>query len=229
VPAYLRDMFTTKTGELGTFVMVYPGVPLSDGRQSMAFASEVGRVELEDGREFFAGSTSIIAAEMLRLMQKEAPLMVGMVFIIMLIIVFNYFRSLKWSLLATIPLIVGLLWMLLVMEIVGMKLNFFNMVVLPAIIGIANDDGIHLASRYRDKGKGKIMSVLRSTGEHCVIGTLTTMVGFIGLTFSFHPGLRSIGFLALIGLTTTLLAALVFLPAMAQWMEDRGYVEEGAN
>ena len=47
------------------------------------------------------------------------------------------------------------------------------------------------------------------------------MVGFIGLLFSFHPGLRSIGELALIGVITTLLAAMFFLPALAQWLEDR--------
>lgn len=220
VPDYLKDMFTTQDGDIGTFVMIYPGVGLSDGRNSIAFANEAGRVELDDGRVFYAGSTSIIAADMLQLMQKESPWMVGLVFTLIIAIMFIYFRSFKWAMLALLPLTVGLLWMLLIMEILSLKLNFFNLVVLPAIIGIANDDGVHLASRYRDKGKGSIMSVLRSTGEHCVIGTLTTMVGFIGLLFSFHPGLRSIGELALIGVITTLLAALIFLPALAQWLED---------
>lgn len=222
VPAYLRDMFTTRDGEVGTFVMIYPGVALSDGRQSIAFANEAGRIELNDGRVFYAGSTSIIAADMLQLMQRESPWMVGLVFTLIIIIMLFYFRSVKWAMMALLPLAVGLLWMLLIMEIFSMKLNFFNLVVLPAIIGIANDDGVHMVSRYRDKGKGSILSVLRSTGEHCVIGTLTTMVGFIGLLFSFHPGLRTIGELALIGVITTLLAALIFLPALAQWLEDRG-------
>lgn len=221
VPDYLKDMFETQSGELGTFVMVFPGVELSDGRQSIAFANEVGTIELDDGSIYHASSTSIIAADMLMLMQREAPWMVGLVFIIIIAIMLNYFRSFKWAMLALLPLTFGLLWMLLTMELIGLKLNFFNLVVLPAIIGIANDDGIHIASRYREKGKGSIIRVLRSTGEHCVIGTLTTMVGFIGLLFSFHPGLRSIGELALIGVITTLLAALFFLPALAQWLEDK--------
>lgn len=221
VPDYLKDMFETQSGELGTFVMIYPGVELSDGRQSIAFANEVGKIELDNGNIYHASSTSIIAADMLKLMQREAPWMVGLVFIIIIAIMLNYFRSFKWAMLALLPLTFGLLWMLLTMELMALKLNFFNLVVLPAIIGIANDDGIHIASRYREKGKGSIVNVLRSTGEHCVIGTLTTMVGFIGLLFSFHPGLRSIGQLALIGVITTLLAAMLFLPALAQWLEDK--------
>jgi predicted RND superfamily exporter protein len=53
------------------------------------------------------------------------------------------------------------------------------------------------------------------------MGSLTTIIGFGGLLLSFHPGLHSIGLLAVIGIGTTLVAALVFLPALLQWVEDR--------
>lgn len=48
------------------------------------------------------------------------------------------------------------------------------------------------------------------------------MVGFGGLLLSMHPGMRSIGWLGVIGIGLTLAAALVFLPALLQWREDRG-------
>jgi len=229
VPDYLRDMFTTRTGEVGTFVMIFPSVGLSDGRKSMAFARDIGTIILDDGRVFHSGSTSIIAAEMLRLMQEESPMMIGLVFLMIVLVMGIYFRSPKWMMLALLPLIVGLLWMMLIIEFLGPKLNFFNLVVLPAMLGIGNDVGVHLTHRYRENGKGSIMQVLRSTGEHCAIGSLTTMIGFFGLMFSFHPGLRSIGELALAGVTTTLLAALLFLPALIQWLEDRESKQNNAE
>jgi hypothetical protein len=114
-----------------------------------------------------------------------------------------------------------MLWMLLTIEFFGPKLNLFNLVVLPAMLGIGNDDGIHMVQRYREEGPNSIMTVFRSKGEHCTIGSLTTMIGFFGLLLSYHPGLVTIGQLALIGVTTTLLAALGFLPALLQWLEDR--------
>ncbi|MFO8231865.1 MAG: MMPL family transporter, partial [Longimonas sp.] len=82
VPDFLRDQFTTRDGELGRFVMVYPSVGLSDGRNSMAFAEEVGTVVLDDSTTYHAGSTSIVAADMLRLMQAEAPYMIAATFFI---------------------------------------------------------------------------------------------------------------------------------------------------
>ena len=81
-------------------------------------------------------------------------------------------------LLATVPLVVGVLWMLLVMELIGLKLNFYNLVVLPAVLGIGNDAGVHLVHRYREEGVGSVRRVLRYTGEHVAMGSVTTMIGF---------------------------------------------------
>ena len=221
MPEFLQKQFTTKSGAFGTFVMVYPSVGLSNGRNSMAFAEDVGTITTDDGETYHAGSTSLVAADMLRLMLAEAPWMVGATFLIVALLMSLNFRSVRWAGLALIPLVVGVLWMLLLMEVFGLKLNFYNLVVLPAVLGIGNDAGVHLVHRYREEGRGSIWHVLRSTGEHVTMGSLTTMIGFAGLLLSFHPGLRSIGELAVAGIGATLLAALFFLPALLQWMEDR--------
>ena len=221
VPDFLKTQFTSKNGDLGNFVIIYPSVGLSDGRQSIAFSEDVGRIETADGRVYHAGSTSLVAADMLKLMQREAPWMVGATFVVVLILMMVNFRSLRWAFLATIPLIVGVLWMLLVMEVLDLHLNFYNLIVLPAVLGIGNDAGVHIVHRYREEGLGSIRSVLRSTGEHVAMGSLTTMIGFAGLLLSFHPGLHSIGELAVVGIGATLLSALLFLPALLQWMEKK--------
>jgi hypothetical protein len=223
VPEFLRKQFTTKDGELGKFVMIYPEGSLSDGRRSIAFANEIGTVTTDDGTTYHAASTSLIAANMLMLVRAEAPWMIAATFLIVALLMWLNFRDVRWAGLALVPLGVGMLWMLLGMELFGVKLNFFNMVVLPAILGIGNDAGVHMVHRYREEGRRSIWTVLRSTGEHVTMGTLTTMIGFGGLLLSFHPGLNSMGTLAALGLGTTLIAAIVFLPALLQWMEDRDH------
>ncbi len=226
VPEFLREQFTTKEGELGTFVIIYPSVGLSDGRNSIAFSNEIGTITTEDGTTYHAASTPLVAADMLKLVRAEAPWMVGATFIIVALLMLLNFRSVRWAALALVPLVVGVLWMLLVMEVFGLKLNFYNMVVLPAILGIGNDAGVHMVHRYREEGRRSLWAVLRSTGEHVTMGTLTTAIGFSGLLLSFHPGLNSMGTLAVVGLGTTLAAAIVFLPALLQWMEDADWTPE---
>ena len=221
IPDLLRQRFTSKSGDLGNFVTIYPAIGLSDGRKSIAFAEDVGAVTTEDGDTFHAGSSSIVAADMLRLMQQEAPYMVLASLVIVMLLMWANFLRIRLALLALLPLVVGVLWMLLVMKVIGLRMNFYNLVVLPAVIGIGNDAGVHIVHRYREEGRGSLLRVLRSTGEHVTMGALTTMVGFSGLLLSFHPGLNTIGALALAGIGTTLLAALLFLPSLIQVLEDR--------
>jgi predicted RND superfamily exporter protein len=222
VPEFLKEQFASKNGELGNFILIYPSVGLSDGRQSIAFSEDVGTIETATGRVYHAGSTSLVAADMLKLMREEAPLMVLATFLIVVLLMYVTFSEVKWALLALLPLVVGVLWMLLLMEFFDMRLNFYNLIVLPAVLGIGNDAGVHMVSRYRELGIGSIRQVLSSTGEHVTMASLTTMVGFAGLMLSFHPGLDSIGRLAVVGIGATLLAALLFLPALLDTLEKRG-------
>ena len=221
VPDYLKTQFTSKSGEIGNFIIIYPLAGLSDGRKSIAFSEDVGNVEVESGAVYHAGSSSLVAADMLKLMQREAPWMVLATFVIVFLLMMLNFQSIKWALLATVPLVIGILWMMLLMEIFEIKLNFYNLIVLPAVLGIGNDAGVHIVHRFREEGFGSIMSVLRSTGEHVAMGSLTTMIGFAGLLLSFHPGLNTIGQLAVAGIGATLASALFFLPALLQQLQSR--------
>lgn len=224
IPDFLKNRFITKDNEIGRFVMIYPSVGLSDGRQSIAFKDDVGKVTLDNGKTYYAASTSIVAAEMLEHIHDESPYMVIGTFILVFIFMLIAFRSLRWSLISMLPLLVGLTWLFGIMMLTGLMFNFYNLVVLPAILGIGEDNGVHLAHRYREEGSNSMWNVLSSTGQHISIGSLTTMLGFAGLLFTNHPGLRSLGEMATIGIGMTLLSALTFLPALIQWLEDRGWI-----
>lgn len=226
IPEYLKNRFMTKEGDIGRFVIVYPESGLSDGLKSIAFKEEIGSVTLDDGKVYHAASTSIVAATMLDLMRRESPYMVAATFIVVFVLILISFRSFRWTMIALIPLIIGLLWLFGILLIFGLKFNFYNLVVLPAILGIGCDNGVHLAHRFRDEGKKNMWEVLSSTGQHITIGSLTTMMGFAGLLFTNHPGLQSIGIMAVVGIGMTLLTALTFLPSIVQVLEDKHMIHD---
>ena len=219
VPTFIKAPFTSKTGEVGNLVIVYPSVGLADGRNSMLFADDVGKVTTAGGKTFYAGSTSIVASDMLRLMIEETPLMVALTILFIIIFKLIVLRGFKWMVLALLPLLASFMWMFGFMEIFGWKLNFYNLVVLPTVLGIGDDSGIHIVHRYLEEGKGSIGRVLRSTGEHISMSALTTMFGFGGLLFTIHPGMRSIGEIAVLGIGLSLFAALLLLPALLRVLE----------
>lgn len=224
LPDYLTERFVNRDGEIGQFVMIYPESGMGDGRRSIAFKDEVGRIETASGNVYHSASTSIVAASMLDLMRDESFVMVMATFTMIFIMMLISFRSLPWTLISMLPLVVGLGWLFFLMILFGLSFNFYNLVTLPAILGIGNDNGVHLASRYREEGPKSMWNVLRSTGQHITIGSFTTMLGFAGLLFTMHPGLFSIGLLAVLGIGMTLLAAVTFLPALVQVLEDHGWI-----
>ena len=186
IPDYLKSRFITRDGKVGRFVIVYPSQGLSDGRKSIAFKNDVGTITIENGKTYHAANTSIVAASMLDLMRTESPYMVGATFIIIFLFMIYTFRSFRWSVISMMPLLVGLLWLFGLLMIFGLQFNFYNLVVLPAILGIGCDSGVHLAHRYREEGRDSMWAVLSSTGQHITMGSLTTMLGFAGLMLTVH-------------------------------------------
>ena len=55
VPEFLTRPFTSKTGEIGNFVVVFPSGSLSDGRLSLRFAELIGEVRTDEGRDILCG------------------------------------------------------------------------------------------------------------------------------------------------------------------------------
>jgi len=103
-----------------------------------------------------------------------------------------------------------------VYPLLGFKLNPINIAVIPLVIGMGIDFGIHLAHRY--KVEGEIGTVYRYTGKGVLLSALTTMIGFgsLGLIGTFGS-ISSMGIILFIGLAACLIAALVVLPALLRF------------
>ncbi|RMF57096.1 MAG: hypothetical protein D6748_11990 [Calditrichaeota bacterium] len=214
-----KRQFINKKGEIGKFVFIYPSVPLRDGKEAIKFRNDVGTIKTRDGRVFHASSSNIILADMLVILTREGRLAILITFLVVFLIVWIDFRSFRSALIVLSPLILGIIWMGGMMYLLGMKMNFFNIVVIPSVIGIGVDNGVHIYYRYLEEGRGSLYHVLKTTGLAILMTNLTTIVGYSGLIMARHPGLNSIGDLAVIGISSTFLTAIIVLPSLLQWLE----------
>ena len=131
-----------------------------------------------------------------------------------LLVLIIYYRSLKFLVLSTLPVLMGLITLFCVMVICRFDFNFFNLIVLPMIIGIGIDDGVHLTNTFRRVHRTDMLDAVSQTGRAVVLTSLTTLVGFGTLSLSHYPGLKSMGYVAIIGISACLLASLIVLPAI---------------
>ncbi len=230
LPENLLRKFKTIDGSQAYFAQILPSVQLRDGKNAIAFAEDSHEIHTASDKVFYSSSSNIIFADMLRLMLRDSPRAISLTVIVVFLIVLADFRSLRSALLVIFPLACGTVWMCGSLYLQDLKLNFYNMVALPTIIGMGIDNGVHLYHRYREEGPGSMPVVIRITGGAMFISMLTTMVGFFGLMMATHPGLNSIGRLALIGLFTCFVAAVLVLPAILEVLEGgRMRRGEGGN
>ena len=133
-----------------------------------------------------------------------------------LLVLFLDFRSVRYTLLAIVPLGLGVLQLFGLLGYLGIPLNPANMIVLPLILGIGVDDGVHVVHDFRRQTGRYRMSA--STASAVVITSLTTMVGFGSLMIASHRGLQSLGRVLTLGVSCCLFSSLVILPALLAWM-----------
>ncbi|MEI6658851.1 MAG: MMPL family transporter, partial [Planctomycetota bacterium] len=132
--------------------------------------------------------------------------------VVILAVLWLDFRSLKHSLLAALPLGLGMLQTFGLMGLVGIDLNAANLIGVPLILGIAVDYGVHIMHDALERPGPYRMSA--STANSVLVDALTTILGFGALMVASHRGLESLGRLLTLGVTTCTLTSLVFLPAL---------------
>ncbi len=128
-----------------------------------------------------------------------------------------HFRSLKVALLALLPLLLGVLWMLGAMNYYGVYFNPANFMGLPLILGIGLDFGIHVVHRMFEEGRADMFT--HSTGPATALSALTTVSGFGTLALARHQGIASLGFVLTAGVIAIMVASLIVLPALLRFSQ----------
>ena len=100
-----------------------------------------------------------------------------------------------------------------VMVAIDLPLNFFNVVVIPLVMGAGVDSGIHLVAQSRSAAPRE--NLLGTTTARAVLfSALTTIASFGTLAFSSHVGISGLGTVLTIGMLLAVVGNLVVLPAL---------------
>lgn len=129
-----------------------------------------------------------------------------------LVILALYFRSLRWMVLALVPLALGVCFMLHAMAVYGIAFNLANFIGLPLLLGVGMDYGIHVLHRAREEKRVNMFD--HSTGPATMLSAMTTVAGFGTLAMGRHQGIASLGFILSTGVIGILISALLVLPAI---------------
>jgi len=120
-------------------------------------------------------------------------------------------RRISDMLLTLIPLILAAVVTMELMVILGMPLNFANIIALPLLLGVGVAFKIYYIMAWRE---GQTNLLQTSLTRAVMFSAATTATAFGSLYFSSHPGTSSMGELLALSLVSTLAAAVLFQPIL---------------
>jgi len=207
LPDEIRSRYVNSNNN-NLLINVYPRGYVWNEKSLRAFTSEVEKVSERTTGFLF------VVQFLIGLMIEKGWIAIIMGAIATILILLIELRSPGHTALAILSLIIGLVWMLGIMEVLGMKFSIMTFMALPLIIGIGLDHGIHVADRYKIEGRGSVPFVLKSTGRAVLLTSIVTMMGFGSLGLGEHVGLADFGKTIFFGIGACFVSSTFVLPAV---------------
>lgn len=196
---------TTKAGD-----PLVDDIWLSTVRNELGITTEATR---DDHSTILAGMP-ILAHELAEIVKSDFERVSIAVFVICGLILFAFFiRHPIYTIWSLAPIMLGLLYLVGFMSVAGIHFNFVNTLVVPIIIGLGVDNGIHLTERFFESGYSA-KTIITDTGRALIVTALTSVAGFGSLAISGYEGVASMGRLTIYALAWVLFASLFTVPAL---------------
>jgi len=203
LPADLASAWKTKDGEIR--VQVLPKGDPNDNDTLRAFADAVLSVEpLAVGGpiSILKSGDTIVSAFI------QAGLWALLSIAVLLYLCLHRISDVLMTL---VPLLVAGIVTLEICVLIGLPLNFANIVALPLLLGVGVAFKIYYVTAWRAGHTNLLQSALTRA---IFFSALATATAFGSLWLSSHPGTASMGKLLALSLVTTLAAVLLFQPAL---------------
>jgi len=192
-------------------------------------AEVLSALAVQPGRPFplqATGAHAIAYWESYRL-TREVLLSLALSFVLIGLVYWIGFRTLAGYGFVVVPLLLGMFWAL---GLTGWALGRLNLMAAAfgaVLLGIGDDVGILLFSRYRDErqaGRSKplaLRAALLGTGPGVIAGGAATSAAFLACVAAPFPGFRDLGLTAGLGLLACMASSFLVLPVLLLAL-DRG-------
>ncbi len=219
LPDIFKRRFALKEGDKILYMtLLYPKDILYNAHDMINFVKQASSIQGKK-KHYEATGLYVLYVKLIEIIFSESRIFVSIVVFIIWILLLVDFRNLKDSLLVMIPIVFGILWLLGIMGLFGLRFNFMNMVVLPIVLGTGVDNGVHIFHRYRETGN--IWMAVRKTGSAAFAMSFTVALGWSVLFAAKYNGLKTMACIAVIGIMMTYIASITLMPALTYLLDNK--------
>ncbi|MCG8454460.1 MAG: MMPL family transporter [Spirochaetales bacterium] len=188
---------------------------------------EILLINLEEGETPTYWGNTMLLMDASRTIKYDQLVSTLISIVLGLIITAFFFRSIRDSFVALIPLLSGIFFYFITLFVTGIPLDMTTILVTNLTVGVGLDDAVHFMLQYRSQRKKQaflpaLESALKVTGRPIVLTTLSLVAGLMMLCFASFKPVYFFGLLISATLFSTMLGTVVFIPAALAILEKLG-------
>jgi predicted RND superfamily exporter protein len=208
IPTEIKERWLSKEGLYR--IQIFPKQDLNDLTNLQTFITDVQAIApnaTDLPVMYWESMKAVIGA-------FQEAIIIALVSIALLLLVIR--RSIVDTLLVMTPLVLAGLFTMATTVFTGTPINFANIIALPLLMGLGVDNGIHMVEKLHHSLSEEQNIYQSSTARGMFYGALTTISSFVGLAFSPHQGIASMGLVITIGIFWIMTCTFVVLPALSK-------------
>lgn len=133
--------------------------------------------------------------------------------VVAVVVVVSFRGEILPSLISLVPVLLGACWSLGLCGALGQPLDLLSLTVVPTLLGIGIDNGLHVI--HGSRSSGSVAEAARLAGVAMFLNSGATVFSFGSLILSSIPGLRIGGVLISVGVVACFFSTVLVLPAIA--------------
>ncbi|HXQ90604.1 MAG TPA: MMPL family transporter [Acidimicrobiales bacterium] len=176
------------------------------------------------------GGIAVVGVGLVQNLEKTRVLLTYLALIFVGAFLAVRLRSLIRSLLSLVPVLVAVGSVSLIAVALGLKLSPVTAVAGPLVVAVCTEFTSLILLRFveeRARGlepRAAMDATARRTGRAFMVSGMTAIAGVAVLGTSSFPLLRDFGIIVALNVTVALVSALVVLPPILVWADERGWV-----
>jgi predicted RND superfamily exporter protein len=199
------------------------------GEDRVKVAVEIEKVarELAPGDRLYFTGFPYWMKVMAEMILRDMSVLVPIVTLIVMLILFLSFRSLRGVVLPLATVMISSVWAMGLMAAVDIPITILSNAVPVLLIALGTAYAIHLLHKYNEvvceegAGTDNIRTSMVDVMIPICLAGLTTMIGFLSFLTSDLVFIQHTGIIAAFGIFSAMIIALTFLPAILSWLKPR--------
>lgn len=219
---YFKNKETGKITDFGIMVRLIDSVPYD------SIVKEIDQIAsgYEGELEIILQGIPVIYEQINEYMRNDLKRFLPLVFLVVLLIFYSNFRTVRGVVLPFATLILADIWIVGLMVHLGYKLTLVGIALPPLMIAVGSSYSIHILNQYYNEFKeggshlNRIKSATARISLTVILAGITTFFGFFMLIVNQVSSVRQMGVFSAIGVLFAVFISITMIPAVLTFLPN---------